>query len=548
MKINANKKIEELTKKLVSINSVNSSLGKESNIAKYIYDYFLNFSYFKSNPEQVMLVKTKNDTIDRHSVVSYIKGKGNKTIILMGHIDTVDIKDYGLAEEYACDVDNLPNKLMEYFDLSDEVIKDINSNDYLFGRGVLDMKSGVANHMYIMEYFLNHLDELNGNLVFVGECDEEGSSSGIISCLDILLALKEKENFEYLACINTDFHTPDNGEDKRLVHIGTIGKLLPSFVVFGKSGHVGDSFNCFDPNLLLSLINKRISLNADLCDVDETNACVPPICLKHMDNKESYSVQTPNISFGYFNYMIYNSSINDVINKCKKIAIESFEEVILYLNKQYLKYCELNNKEYHKLPWQNNVYTYEEWFNLLAKNNDSFITQMDEYATRLNKENPDMDITMFGYKMIQKSYDYYLSKDPVVVIFFGNMFYSNAVCEDDKLIKAINKSIDEVNNELTDKISTQMFYPYISDMSFLCSSNDKENIDKLLSNSPQHTYKYTYPYDLINKLNVSVVNIGTYGKDGHMYTERVEKKHTFVTLPNLIYETILNLLNDTIEV
>ncbi|MDO4940672.1 MAG: M20/M25/M40 family metallo-hydrolase [Erysipelotrichaceae bacterium] len=530
--------IEQLTKTLVSIKSVDGFQNGETNLANYIVDYFNNLSYFKNNPEQLCLVKTKDDTLDRHSIISYIKGKGNKTIILMGHIDTVDTKDYGPIEDYAYKCDELPSKLKEYFNLDEEIINDIDSNEYLFGRGALDMKSGVAVHMCIMKYFAEHLDELNGNLLFIGECDEEGSSLGIISCLDKLIEIKEKEKFEYITCINTDFHTPSNGKDKPCVHIGTIGKLLPCFAVFGKEAHVGDSFNCFDPNLLLSEISRRISMNVDLCDVCEDGSTVPPISLKQMDDKDSYSVQTSLCSLGYYNYLIYNSSIGKVINNCKKIASDSFDEIINYLNNQYKKYCELNKCEYSPLPWTNKVYTYEEWYKYLSSCDQNFEKEISDYALKLNKENPNMDLRLFGYEMIKKSYSYYKDKDPVVVLFFGTMFYSPVECKDTKLINIVNKSIKEVDNN----VDMKMFYPYISDMSFLANDNSEEEIEMMLHNCPQHNIKYVYPYKLIKELNIPVINVGTYGKDGHKFSERVNKKHTFETVPNIIHSIICNYL------
>lgn len=537
MKLNSYSYIEELTKKLVAIRSVNLN---ENNIADFIYDYFYNFDYFKKNPNQLIKVKTQSDAVDRHSIVAYIKGKTDKTIILLGHIDTVDTKDYGPVEEYANNVDELPLKLKEFFNLDQEVIDDINSNKYMFGRGSLDMKSGVASNIYIMEYFINHPEELNGNLLFIAEADEEGESLGILSCLDEINKIAEKENFKYIAAINTDFHTPIGGKDHKAIHVGTIGKLLPCFAVFGKEAHVGKSFDSFDPNLLLSMINTKISYNVDLCDNDKTNTTVPPVCLKQMDNKDSYTVQTALSAFGYFNYLIYNSSPRDVMNKCKSLAIEAFDEVNELINSQYKKYCEINKYDYQKLSYETNVYTYAEWFKHLEKDNSNFKNEMDAYAKELNQENPKEDLRIFGYKMIQKSYEYYKERKPVVVIFFGTMYYSPIECKDNKLLDSINQAI--TNIDYKEEIKTELFYPYISDMSFLGINSNNEIIEEMLSNCPQHGYKYIYPYQKIRNINVPVINIGTYGKDGHKFTERVDKEYTFNCVPNLTYETIIDLL------
>ncbi len=43
-------------------------------------------------------------------------------------------------------------------------------------------------------------------------------------------------------------------------------------------------------------------------------------------------------------------------------------------------------------------------------------------------------------------------------------------------------------------------------------------------------------------LDLPVVDIGTVGKDAHKYTERIETRFTFEYTPELVYQTILNLL------
>ena len=87
-----------------------------------------------------------------------------------------------------------------------------------------------------------------------------------------------------------------------------------------------------------------------------------------------------------------------------------------------------------------------------------------------------------------------------------------------------------------------MFYPYISDSSFMALSDDVETIDSLGNNMPAWNTKYFYNVDDVLAINVPVVNIGTFGKDGHKTTERVDMKYTFENVPNMTYNTILKLI------
>ena len=536
MKIKESEKIEKLTKKLVSINSVNNDSNKgESKVAKYIYDYFSKNAYFKNHPNQLMMFDCENN---RHSTIAYIKGKTNKTIVLMGHIDTVEIDDYGKAKKYACNPDKIIDELIKHFDLDKKVLDDIKSNRYMFGRGTLDMKSGVAVNMVVLDYFTKHLDELNGSLLLLAECDEEGDSKGVISALDKLIEIKEKEKFEYKACINTDYSVSDNND--RFMYLGTVGKLLPSFICIGKESHVGSPFKGFDPSLLLSILNKNISLNADLADKSKDKTSVPPICLKQSDFKQSYTVQTAGSAYAYFNYMLYTSSPVKVMNNCLRIAKNSFKETINLLNNNYKKYCKNNKLTYQKLPYEVNVYTFEEFDAYLRGSNPDYKNDIKAYAKKLVKDNPSIDIREYSYKLVLKAYEYYELKKPVLIVYFGSTFYSNIETKDKKLREAVYKTAEMINTESKYDIKVSDFYPYISDMSYLSCPHSSKDIKAMLANCPYYEYRYDYPYEKTKQIEMPTVNIGTFGFDGHTYIERMEKDYCFNELPNLVYTTIIN--------
>ena len=163
MKLDCFEEVKRLTSEMVAIPSINKEPHGETAVARYVYNYFMDLPYFKAHPEQVICFQTKDDFVERHSTLAYVKGtKGtsNRTVILIGHIDTVGVDDFGTIREYAFKTDELPQKLKETFSLAPEVLADIESGDYMFGRGALDMKSGVAGHMYLVKASLNRITEL----------------------------------------------------------------------------------------------------------------------------------------------------------------------------------------------------------------------------------------------------------------------------------------------------------------------------------------------------------------------------------------------------
>lgn len=552
MNLNSYERVKELTQNMVAIPSINKEPGGESAVARYVRDFYLSLPYFQEYPNQVNYFQTKEDFVERHSTMAYVKGtKGtsNRTVILIGHIDTVGVDDFGTIREYAFRCEELPEKLRESFVLSQEVIDDIESGEYMFGRGVLDMKSGVAGHMYLIQYFSEHPEELNGNLLAIAECDEEDNSKGIITALDILAELKRTEGFEYVACVNADYSTNyAPGDENRYVYYGSIGKLLPCFAVFGKEAHVGQAFSAFDPNLLLANITRKISLNTELCDIAHGEVTIPPISLKQMDTKVSYTVQTALTALGYYNFFTHGWDPSVVLDKSRSIAVKAFDETIDYLNDQYRRFCELSKVDFCQLPWETKVYTWSEFYNMLAaEHGEAFTTAIRDFTVRLHREDPTLDLRLFGLRVIQEAWEWSEDKSPAVIVYFGSIFSARIEMtgrteKEKALLDAVEAAIEKIRPEADRQIKTRMFYPYISDSSFMAVCDDTLAIQEMIANMPQYGVKYSHPVEKIQQIDVPVVNIGTFGHDGHMLTERVDMRHTFQNVPNITYEVVTRLL------
>ena len=552
MRLDSYNEVKRLTSEMVAIPSINKEPDGESAVAQYVYDYFAGLDYFKEHPDYIKKFQTKDDFVCRHSTYAFVKGtkgKSNKTVILIGHIDTVGVDDYTPIQEYAFKTEALPQKLKETFDLSQEVLDDIESGEYMFGRGALDMKSGVAGHMYLIKYFSEHPEELDGNILQIAECDEEDNSKGIITALDELVELKKREGFEYIACINADYSTNYSpGDEHRYIYYGSIGKLLPCFVAFGKEAHVGQAFSAFDPNLLIAEVTRNMSLNTDLCDIAQGEVAIPPISLKQTDTKVGYTVQTALTAFSYYNYFTHGLGPGEVLQKCLDIGKKSFVDVIEYLNAQYRRFCELSKVDFTALPWAPRVYSWDEFYSELAeKHGKKFTESLDAYARKLNEEDPTLDMRLFSLKVAEEAWKWHEDKSPALVVFFGSVYSARIEMtrkteKERDLLDAVESAVEKVRPESERLIKTRMFYPYISDSSFMAVCDELSSVQAIESNMPAWNHKYVHKTDKILEINVPVVNIGTFGRDGHMLTERVDMKQTFRNVPNITYETVVELL------
>lgn len=551
MNIDFKKSVEKLTEDMVNIESIVKG-GNETALAEYVYEYYGNLDYFKNHPDQLIIQKTKYDEYDRHSTIALLKGEGdsNKTIVLMGHTDTVGVDDYGTIKEYAFNPKELPEKL-KTLNIDEDTLKDIESGEYMFGRGALDMKSGIAGHMAIIKYFTENPELLKGNIVAIAACDEEDSSRGIISSLEILADWKEKYDLDYISAINADYSTPYyHGDENRYLYLGTIGKILPTFYITGKETHVGQAFGGLDPNLIAAELTRNISLNTELCDTSNGETTVPPISLKQEDLKPVYTVQTALAAHCYYNFFTHGMTPGDVMEKLKTVAEKSCRNVVEHLNTEYRKWCDITGYTYRDFPYIPRVYTWDEFTTEKTKEyGEEFSSHISEYINKLMKESSEMDLRNFSRSVVEEAVSKFDSDHNPIVILYNSSVYSQNIEilgeneNERRLIDSLNNARDIVQETCKENIVVKYFYPYISDSSFVYTPENDEDLKGLIYNTPAWGTKYHHPVEELKKISMPVVNIGTYGKDGHKFTERVHKDFTFQKIPNITLNTILGLFD-----
>ena len=85
MKLDCFEEVKRLTSEMVAIPSINKEPHGETAVARYVYNYFMDLPYFKAHPEQVMCFQTKDDFVERHSTLAYVKG--TKDDLVLAYLD-----------------------------------------------------------------------------------------------------------------------------------------------------------------------------------------------------------------------------------------------------------------------------------------------------------------------------------------------------------------------------------------------------------------------------------------------------------------------------
>ena len=540
-----------LTKKLVSIPSMNNSDGGERAVADYMAAWIRELPYFKAHPDQVITQPLKDDPYDRINVVAIAFGSrsnSNETIILHGHHDTVGIDDYGSIKEYAFDCDALPEKIKSI--TSDpEVLADIESGEWMFGRGSSDMKSGDAVNMVLMRYFTEHLDQFDGNLIFMTNPVEENQHTGIIESLNVLEELKAKYGLTYKMAMNTDFISPAfPGDTAHYFHAGAVGKILPCFYIIGKPTHSGQGFEGFSASMVAAEITRNIDMRAEFSDVYNGEFAMPPTVLKMRDLKPSYDVQTAFSALVYFNYFIYNMDIDEIFARLRKVAEDALNTVDTYTDEQNKVYCKMTGADYYKREYQLKVMEYSE----LYEKAKALKTDVDEDIRAITKQSleENLDRRELCLKIVEYLANNILSiNTPTVILFLAPPYcprntLKREIPEEGALLDSVVDLLNQLGQEMGEELKMMQFFPVLTDSSYLKLDDTDTSIKTLVDNFPDMKGHYDVPLDQIKRLNIPAFNFGCHGKDAHKWTERVHKEYSFGKLPIIMLRVLEKYLNE----
>ena len=536
-----------LTKKLVSIPSMNNSDGGERAVADYMAAWIRELPYFKAHPDQVITQPLKDDPYDRINVVAIAFGSrsnSNETIILHGHHDTVGIDDYGSIKEYAFDCDALPEKIKSI--TSDpEVLADIESGEWMFGRGSSDMKSGDAVNMVLMRYFTEHLNQFDGNLIFMTNPVEENQHTGIIESLNVLEELKAKYGLTYKMAMNTDFISPAfPGDTAHYFHAGAVGKILPCFYIIGKPTHSGQGFEGFSASMVAAEITRNIDMRAEFSDVYNGEFAMPPTVLKMRDLKPSYDVQTAFSAFVYFNYFIHNMEMDEIFARLRKVAEDALNTVDTYTDEQNKVYCKMTGADYYKREYQLKVMEYSE----LYEKAKALKPDVDEDIRAITKQSleENLDRRELCLKIVEYLANNILSiNTPTVILFLAPPYcprntLKREIPEEGALLDSVVDLLNQLGQEMGEELKMMQFFPVLTDSSYLKLDDTDTSIKTLVDNFPDMKGHYDVPLDQIKRLNIPAFNFGCHGKDAHKWTERVHKEYSFGKLPIIMLEKYLN--------
>lgn len=115
-------------------------------------------------------------------------------------------------------------------------------DDYLFGRGASDMKTGIAAQIIAVEEFIQQQPHFKGSIAFLITSDEEGPAlNGTVKVMEWLQKQKIKIDYCIIGEPSSDVRAGDQ------MRIGRRGSLHGRLMIHGKQGHVANPQHAINP-------------------------------------------------------------------------------------------------------------------------------------------------------------------------------------------------------------------------------------------------------------------------------------------------------------
>jgi arginine utilization protein RocB len=491
--------------------------------------------YFKANPHDLVIAPIPGDPLERSNVLALVRGSGHHTVTLSGHFDTVPVDDYGDLAPLACEPEALRDALISRLRETGAdplALADLESGDFLPGRGLLDMKSGLAAGIAVLEAFASDPGR-TGNLLLIATPDEEDRSAGMRAAASLLPGFLREHGLSVKLGINLDaICDPAEGDGGRVVTFGCIGKLLLSAYVVGQETHAAYPHDGVNAAFLAAEMVSEFECAPELGEDADGELAAPPTVLGFADLKAQYNVTTPGAVWLYWNVLLHRRKAAEVM----EIAAVLARRAVLNARRRVAsRAMRLRVPVASTTAWNSvAVLRYSDVLAAAHARDPAFGPRFHALALDLAADAA-LDLPTRSRRLIEAAWSASGLSGPAVVMAFGALPYPAVTWPDDAvgLEADILAVMAETAEEFDVSIRPARWFPGIADMSFL-GPVDPSDVAEAARQTP--IWGTSISWDLADGATPSIpmVNIGPWGRDYHHWLERLHTPYAFGVLPHLI--------------
>ncbi|MFC3885774.1 M20/M25/M40 family metallo-hydrolase [Bacillus songklensis] len=539
-KMQSKSQLIDLLCELVAIKSITGTYA-EIEMAKTVVGKLTQLNYFQGHPEYLQL----HPTGDGRYFVTALHKKENarKTIVLVSHFDVVDVEDYGVLKEYAF----YPKVLTELMQKRKEeypshVQEDLESGEWLFGRGTMDMKCGLAIHMALIEQAC--LGKFDGNLLLLTVPDEEVNSVGMRTAVPVLVEMAKEYDLQYELVLNSEpTFSLYPGDKNYYMYTGSIGKILPGFLCYGQEMHVGEPFSGLNAALMSAMVTTEMELNTNFCEMAPFQESPPPTAQLQKDLKTDYSVQIPHRSVSLYNLLLMERSIEKTVDMLLETAKKAAEKIERFYHQRVEEYARLHWKESIDKTISVSVYTFEQLRSYAV------LTFGTEHIEALEQKVWEKSGGMSDRELSIQLVDEYAmlcnELGPMIILFFAPPFYPAVETSGHPLIQQLREEMTEYAQKTYHiPLISLHYFNGISDLSYVGLKEELSGVTAYTGNVPVWGETYSIPFHELKQLDVPVLNFGPVGRDPHQQTERLHVDYAFVKLKDMLEKLVCTVFSD----
>ena len=450
------------------------------------------------------------------------------TVILMGHVDVVEAEGYGPLTPWAYDPEELTRR-MASADLPEEARRDLRSGRFLFGRGTMDMKAGIALHLDLFEEALENPERFGVNLLFCPVVDEENDSAGMRGAIPFLTDLARNERLRYLACLNAEPCDLGSEGPVRPLYVGTIGKIMPLALLQGREAHVGEVALGINAALLASSLVEALDGDPQTCERTPDGVFSPAICMGLEIRRRAYSVTVPARAAVYFNLLTVTRTPAEVLDLFRDRASSALATA-LEKRQRDLTACGLLPQDAPTPRGQ----VLEAGDLLEQARRKGF--DPEGFLARLD---PHLDAREKALRILEAALDAVGAQGPLAVLGFLPPYYPQRLnqnrTEGEKRLREVAQDlVGHAQRTHGETLEIREVFGGITDLSFLGFQGRKEDLEALARNLPGWGTLYDLDRERLLELDVPILNVGTAGKDAHKWTERLDTEYSFRVTPDLL--------------
>ncbi|MGB5946777.1 M20/M25/M40 family metallo-hydrolase [Paenisporosarcina sp.] len=493
--------------------------------------------YFKEHSELIEL--TDADHGRKFLTAFYKHPQATETVVLISHFDTVNTEEYGDLEALAFEPEMLTKALHDRKDeLPDDARIDLESGNYLFGRGTMDMKMGLVLHMSLIEKASQ--EQWPINLILLTVPDEEVNSSGMRAAVSKLNDLRDHHDLTYKLFLNSEpIFAQQPGDEKYYLYTGSIGKIMPSALFYGMETHVGEPLSGITANYIASYLTQRMEFNPLFQETVLGETTPLPVTIQQNDLKMEYSAQTSYRATALYNVFVMKRTAAEVMELFKQVANEAADDC----NANYQRIC---SREGVDPVGEIRVLKYEE---LLKHAVDKFGSDYVETVKTTVRDHMEWDDREKSFRIVDTLMIQCQELAPAMVLLYAPPYYPAVNTSEDPLVEECVEFVKQFGtSEFNLSIERIHYFNGISDLSYVNYEDNAGGWQVFEANTPVWGDTYSIPFAGMQELNAPVLNVGPFGKDAHKKTERLHIQSAFVELPKLLENMVQTvLLNPTLS-